>query len=243
MNRGLTALGLLMLLIGAGLFVGVNHEVERTKNVEVKYTEQVAYEVEVDVINKHYHQQLTNYKFNENWLYVESFEVDTKRDIKIEWSSNKIIFLYCIVTQDLMGTLINTMGLAQAGLTTGGAIGPWGAIIGAAVGALAGISGSFDYVKMRSTSDITNKIISEGSYSVVQVILNAPTTIDSQIYYEYVTKETQIRYRPEEKTRIETQIIKEPLLSLPAIDGITWEMISIAFVLLGIIFSGISLIL
>jgi len=240
LKRGLLTIGIFLLLLGGTLFIGGTIDVERTKNVEIPYTEQEAYEVEIDVTRKHHLQQFQNYEFSENWLYIESFELDDNKDITISWSSDKIIFLYCIVTQDFFGTLINTMGLAQAGLQAGGAVGPWGAIIGAALGAITGISGSFNYGKIRSTSDMTNIRIPEGKYSVVQVILNAPTTIDSEIYYEYLTKETQIRYRTVEKTRIETQLVKEPLLILPEIQGITWEFISIAFVLLGIIFVGIG---
>lgn len=242
MNRPLATFGIILLLIGGGLFIGVQYKVEKMKNVEVTYTEQEAYYIEVDVNKKHHYQQLVNHTFTENWLYVGQFDINTTRDVSIEWKSDKTVFLFCIVTQDFFGTLTRMMGLAGTGWKTGGALGPYGAIVGAALGALMGISGSFNYVLFRSQSDNTNIKIPEGSYSVVQVILNAPTILDSEIFYEYTVKEMQVRYRPVEKTRIESKIVTESILPLPELGGISWVLISLVVFIVGILLAGMGLI-
>lgn len=239
--------------------------------VEVEYTEQEAYDVqipydvEVDVTETELVYE--DDRICQKNLYVEDFYLLSTKTVLIEWNSDQTLLMFGLMKEStwnmLRLALIAEFGVAViATVVSGGTI---GAAVATALptfllSTLTIVATSDDYYSLNSLQDTKVKSIPAGNYKVIMINLNANNLLSTDISYEYETTETQtryrtetqyrtvtktrteIQYRTEEGTRTETQTVKEPILMLPEIMGISWTTISVIVAILGVLFLGISLV-
>jgi len=276
MGKDLKAAGLILMILGAALFIGNHTTTVKTVTEEVPYAEEIPYQIEVAYVETEPYQELVPYEVNVSVTKSEpvyevhetytngsfTHEIYLKNGtIEIDWTSNKTLLLFGVMRKGTFDEIKADFELAT-GVTF------WLFILMPVLlplfmityipylrNATAINASPDDYYKIDSKQGSSTKNVPEGFYEVIVFNSQQNNMVDASVSYLVEAVESKVmyrnetvyrnvtrtrnetRYRVEEGIRLEERTIKQPLLALPDVGVINWDLIAIISFLTGLVLS------
>jgi len=238
MGKDLKAAGLILMILGAALFIGNHTTTVKTVTEEVPYAEEIPYQIEVSYIETEPYQELVPYEVNVSVTKSEpvyevhetytngsfTHEIYLKNgSIEIDWTSNKTLLLFGVMRKGTFDEIKADFELAT-GVTF------WLFILMPVLLPLFMIT----YIPYLRNATAINA--SPNDYYKIDSKQGSSTRNVTEGFYEVIVFNSQQNNRVD-ASRLEERTIKQPLLALPEFGVINWDMIAIMVFLTGLVLS------
>ena len=269
MGKDLKAAGLILMILGAVLFIGNHTTTVKTITEEVLYSEEIPYQIEVSYVETEPYQELVPYEVNVSAMksgpvyevhetYMNgsfTHEIYLKSGIiEIDWTSNKTLLLFGVMRKGTFDEIKADFELAT-GVTF------WLFILMPVLlplfmityipylrNATAINASPDDYYKIDSKQGSSTRNVTEGFYEVIVFNSQQNNRVDASVSSLVEAVESKVMYRNVTRTRNETRYrveesvrLEERTIKQPLLALPNIGIISWDFITIAVFLTGLAL--
>jgi hypothetical protein len=230
MGKDLKAAGIILMILGAALFIGCHTTTVKTITEEVPYSDEIPYQIEVAYVETEPYQEMVPYEVNVSFTKIEPvYEIHEtytngsftheiylgNGTIEIDWTSNKTLLLFGVMRKGTFDEIKADFELAT-GVTF------WLFILMPVLlplfvinyipylrNATAINASPDDYYKIDSKQGSSTKNVTEGLYEVIVFNSQQNNMVDASVSRLVEAVESKVTYRNETMYRNVTRTRNE----------------------------------